>query len=65
MTLNSDAKFESTLTLWFQNWHEELGEFSLKHSKISKFLFQWALFVQSEMFQLENFKGIMCRDTER
>ena len=33
ITLNSDAKFEKTLTLWFQKWHEELGELSLKHSK--------------------------------
>ena len=33
MTLNSDAKFESTLTLWFLKWHGELGELSLEHSK--------------------------------
>ena len=26
MTLNGDAKSEETLTLWFQIWHEELGE---------------------------------------
>ena len=31
MTLNSDAKFELVLTLWFQTWHEEFGELSLKH----------------------------------
>ena len=23
-----------TLTLWFQKWHEELGELSLEHSKV-------------------------------
>ena len=34
MTLNSDAKFEQTLTLWFQKWHEEPGELSLEHSKV-------------------------------
>ena len=34
MTLNSDAKFELTLTLWFQKGHEELGELSLQRSKI-------------------------------
>ena len=34
MTLNSDAKFEYTLTLWFQKWHEELSEISLEHPKI-------------------------------
>ena len=33
MTLKSDAKFESTLTLWFQKCHEKLGELSLDHSK--------------------------------
>ena len=33
MTLNSDAKFESTLTLWFLKWHGELGELLLEHSK--------------------------------
>ena len=25
MTLNNDAKFEETLTLWFQKQHEALG----------------------------------------
>ena len=34
MTLNSDAKFEYILTLWFQKWHEEVGELSLEHPKI-------------------------------
>ena len=33
MTLSTDAKFELSLTLWFQNWHEELGETSLEYSK--------------------------------
>ena len=31
MTLRYDAKFEQTLILRFQKWHEELGELSLKH----------------------------------
>ena len=35
MALNSDAKFEKNLTLWFQKWQEELGEFSLvEHPKV-------------------------------
>ena len=34
MTLNCDAKFEYTLTLWFQKWCEELGELSLELSKV-------------------------------
>ena len=31
MRLKSDVKFEVTLILWFQKWHEELGELSLEH----------------------------------
>ena len=31
MRLKSDVKFEETLILWFQKWHEELGELSLEH----------------------------------
>ena len=34
MIMNSDAKFEKTLTFRFQKWHEELGELLLEHSKI-------------------------------
>ena len=35
MTLNSDAKLELTLTLWFQKWHEQLCEqLSLERSKV-------------------------------
>ena len=29
--LKSDVKFEETLILWFQKWHEELSELSLEH----------------------------------
>ena len=36
MTLNSDAKYEETLDLWFQKWQEELGELSLEHSNSEK-----------------------------
>ena len=36
MTLNSDANFEWTLTLWLQKWHKELGEFSIEHSQSEK-----------------------------
>ena len=36
MTLNSDAKLEYTLTLWFSKRYEELSELSLDHPKISK-----------------------------
>ena len=47
MTLNSDEKFEKTLTLWFRKWHEELGELSFEHSKVWKTIFWWALFLKT------------------
>ena len=63
MTLNSHAKFEETLTFQFQKWPEELGEFSLEHSKSEK-LYRMGYFCQKHvMFQLENFRGIMCHVT--
>ena len=34
MALNSDAKFEQTLTLWFQKWHGELSGLSLEHLEV-------------------------------
>ena len=34
MKLISDAKLEQSLTLWFQKWHEKLGELLLEHSKV-------------------------------
>ena len=36
ITVNSETKFEKTLTLWFQKWDEELGKLSLPHSKSEK-----------------------------
>ena len=33
MLVNSDAKFEYILTLWFQMWHEELSELSLEQRR--------------------------------
>ena len=30
------CKILKTLTLWFQKWHEELGELSLEHPKVWK-----------------------------
>ena len=53
------------MTLGFQNWYEELGELSLKHTKIAKFVLWGDLFVQSLIIQLENFRGILSHDTER
>ena len=34
ITLNSEQSFEETLTLRFQEWHEELVELSLEHSNV-------------------------------
>ena len=39
MTLNSDARFEKTLTLRFHKYHEELGELSLEHLSSEKLYF--------------------------
>ena len=36
MTLNNGANFE--LGLWFQEWHEELDDFRLEHSKVLKII---------------------------
>ena len=36
MTMNSDAKFEQILTLWFQKWHEKLGKFLWDTQKSEK-----------------------------
>ena len=36
--------------MWFQKWHEELGELSLEHSKVSKIVHWLALFVQNICF---------------
>ena len=48
MTLNNGANFE--LGLWFQEWHEELDDFRLEHSKVLKIIHWWALFVQRICF---------------
>ena len=46
MTLNSDAKYEETLDLWFQKWQEELGELSLEHSNSEKLYIDEISFVK-------------------
>ena len=56
MTLNSDARFEWILILWFQKWHEELGEILLEHSKSEKLyidgIFLWKAYnVLARKFQ--------------
>ena len=32
--------------MWFEKWHEEFGKFWTEHSKVSKLVFSWDLFVQ-------------------
>ena len=56
ITLNSDTRFEWILILWFQKWHEELGEIFLEHSKSEKLyidgLFLWKAYnVLARKFQ--------------
>ena len=46
-TLQSHAKFEEKIDLWFGKWHEECGKFSSEHLKVSKLVFSWDPFVQS------------------
>ena len=58
MTLKSDPKFKYTLTLWFQNWHEELSELLWEHPKVQKIVLWWT---PKYMFQLENFTGNVKR----
>ena len=65
MTLNSDVKFKSTLTLWFQKWHKESGELSLEHLKNLKNCTLMSSFCPKHIiFQLENFIGITLHDTK-
>ena len=60
MTLNSDTKFEETLTLTFHKWNEELGELSLEQSKVWKIvLCEHSLSKAYNMFQLENSRGLV------
>ena len=53
-------------------WHWELGEFSLKHSKVWKIVLfmgffcpkHWKLKLQKEKLQLENYTEIICHNSE-
>ena len=53
------------LVVWFQKWLEELDELSLEHPKVWKLHID-GLFLSKAyiLFQLENFRVIMCHDTE-
>ena len=41
------CKFWRKADLWFENWHEKFGKFSLEHLKVSKLRLWWDPFVQS------------------
>ena len=43
-----------TLILWFQKWHEELGELSLGTQKYEKFYFDHSFYPKHRIFQQEN-----------
>ena len=46
------------------SWPEELGKLSWEHLSL-KFVYRlMGSFCPKNMFQLENFRGIMCHDTE-
>ena len=48
--------------MWFQNWHDKLGELSLEHSKVWKIVNWWAIFVthgtKNDIQNLVNFHAI-------
>ena len=48
----------------FEIWHKKFGKFSPEHLKVSK-LGPWASFCQKlKMYELENYKGVMCLGSE-
>ena len=51
--------------MWFQKWHEELGELSCSAQKSEKMHIGGLFLSKGYLFQLENFSGIMCHDSER
>ena len=51
------------MALWLQKWHEELDELSLEHPKVSNCTSMGSFCPKHLLFQLENFRGIMCHDT--
>ena len=46
--------------LWFGKWHEEFGEFSPEHSRVSKSGLWWDPFVQSRKCISLKFTGVLC-----
>ena len=46
--------------LWFGKRHEEFGNFSLEHSKVSKLRLWWNRFIQSREFMSVKFRGELC-----
>ena len=59
------CKIWKTLTLWFQKWHEELGELSLEHPKVWKLYIDGLFLSKAYTVSARNFqRRIMCHDTE-
>ena len=46
--------------LWFGKWHEEFGEFSPEHLKVSKLGLWWGPFVQSRKWMSLKFTEDLC-----
>ena len=59
MTLNSNAKFDQTMTLSLQKRHEELDEISLGHSINEKFYIDGHFLSKACYVPARNFRGIM------
>ena len=60
MTLESDAKFEEKLKMWFGNEHEEFNKFSPEYLKVSKLGLLWSTFIQSRNCMSLKFIGELC-----
>ena len=59
------CKIWKTLTLWFQKWHEELGELSSSdHPTVWKLYIEGLFLSKAYTASAENFRGIICHDTE-
>ena len=64
MTMKNDAKFEEKLTLGFKNDMKNLVNFHPTTQKSKNFTSMDYFCPKHILFQLENFRGIMCHDTE-
>ena len=56
MTLKKDPNLTD---FSFEKWHEEFGELWSEQSKVWKFALWWATFVESVLFELKRYRGVV------